>query len=151
MKKYTVLAAVAVLLAGMMVNANGPVFIADNAFAQGGAAQAKVSDKGAIALGQTKTGRLDANAKHQYMLTLRAAATVSFDMNAQGEPAIDPIIVVQDSGKKIIEQTENLGNTPFAKMIRNLEPGRYYIIASSFGNKVGQYTLSVRRFEPGGP
>ncbi len=149
MRKYAVLAAGAVLLAGLMINANHPGFMADSAFAQEKAA--KVLSKGAIAIGATKTARLNAREMHQYMLTLKAPADISFEMDAKGTPAINPVIEIQDSGKKTIESTPNTSNEAFAKTIRTLEPGRYYILASSAGNKVGQYTLKVKRFEPGGP
>lgn len=103
-----------------------------------------------ISVGQTVNGTLSTNdCKDEtgaymdvYRLQIQTATTVTISMGSQ---QFDSYIWLVDANGNVIEQADDIGSSNDAALTRQLQPGTYFINASSFDEEeTGSYTLSVQ-------
>lgn len=102
-----------------------------------------------INVGQTVQGTLatsdckDTEGEYMdvYRLAISQQTTVTIAMSSQ---EFDAYLYLVDANGVVLDQNDDVGNSNNAAITRTLQPGTYYINASSFDeNETGAYTLRV--------
>ncbi len=80
-----------------------------------------------------------------YRVKLAAGTTYTIDMVAPNQPALDPYLVLTDAaGKRLAEDDDSGGGLNARIVFRPEQAGTFRIVATSFNNGTGDFTLTVR-------
>jgi hypothetical protein len=92
------------------------------------------------------TGALNRQTKSiAYQVKLEAGKSYVIEMDSPDQKALDPYIEVRDAaGKKLAEDDDGAGDLNARLVFRAPENGVYQIVARSFNQGIGDYTLMIR-------
>jgi len=105
---------------------------------------------GPIALGETKNGALGQGERHAYSFSVQEPTPVTIDLQSDNSP-LDPYLVLENAQKQVIAQDDDGGGGTNARIVSQLAPGSYTVIAQPYGNSMGTYRLTLTKGMPAAP